>query len=53
MYESLTKYLLESPGDEKGMWIIDKKDDVYSFAEAHEEMGLNHYSDVLKAIGIE
>lgn len=27
MYESLTKYLLEFPGDEKGMWIIDKEND--------------------------
>lgn len=49
MYESLTKYLLEFPGDEKGMWIIDKKDDVYSFAEAHEEMGLNHYNALYDA----
>ena len=76
MYESLTKYLLEFPGDEKGKWIIDKEnygtqehpiqmphvnyskltrnfiDDVYSFAEAHEEMDLNHYSDILEANGI-
>ena len=27
MYESLTKYLLEFPDDEKGMWIIDKEND--------------------------
>lgn len=27
MYESLTKYLLEFPSDEKGMWIIDKEND--------------------------
>lgn len=76
MYESLTKYLLELPGDEKGMWIIDKESDgtsehpvqmpyvnysklvrnftvdVYSFAEAHEEIELNRYSDILEANGI-
>lgn len=76
MYESLTKYLLELPGNEKGMWIIDSESDgtsehpvqmpyvnysklvrnftadVYSFAEAHEEMELNHYSDILEANGI-
>lgn len=76
MYESLTKYLLELPGDEKGMWIIDRENDgtlehpvqmpyvnysklaknftadVYSFAEAHEEMELNHYSDILEENGI-
>lgn len=73
MYERLTKYLLEFPGDEKGMWIIDRENDgtpeypiqmpyvnysklvrnftadVYSFAEAHKEMELNHYSDILEA----
>lgn len=27
MYENLTKYLLEFPGDEKGMWIINKEND--------------------------
>lgn len=27
MYESLTKYLLEFPGDEKGTWIIDNEND--------------------------
>lgn len=77
MYESLTKYLLELPGDEKGIWIIDRGSDgtlehpvqmpyvnysklvrnfiadVYSFAEAHKEMELNHYSDILEANGIE
>lgn len=76
MYERLTKYLLEFPGDEKGMWIIDRENDgtpeypiqmpyvnysklvrnftadVYSFAEAHKEMELNHYSDILEANGI-
>ena len=76
MYESLTKYLLEFPGDEKGMWIIDRENDgtpehpiqmpyvnysklvrnftadVYSFVEAHKEMELNHYSDILEANGI-
>ena len=76
MYESLTKYLLEFPGDEKGMWIIDRANDgtpehpiqmpyvnysklvrnftadVYSFVEAHEEIELNHYSDILEANGI-
>lgn len=76
MYENLTKYLLELPGDEKGMWIIDKENDgtsehpvqmpcvnysklirnftadVCSFVEAHEEMELNHYSDILEANGI-
>ena len=76
MYENLTKYLLEFPGDEKGMWIIDRENDgtleypiqmpyvnysklvrnftadVYSFAEAHKEMELNHYSDILEANGI-
>ena len=76
MYESLTKYLLEFPGDEKGMWIIDRENDgtpehpiqmpymnysklvrnftadVYSFAEVHKEMELNHYSDILEANGI-
>ena len=76
MYENLTKYLLEFPGDEKGMWIINKENDgtpehpvqmsyvnysklarsftadVYSFVEAHEEMELNRYSDILEANGI-
>ena len=76
MYERLTKYLLEFPGDEKGMWIIDRENDgtleypiqmpyvnysklvrnftadVYSFVEAHEEMELNRYSDILEANGI-
>lgn len=76
MYESLTKYLLEFPGDEKGMWIINKENDgtpehpvqmpyvnysklarsftadVYSFVEAHEEMELNRYSDILETNGI-
>lgn len=27
--------------------------DVYSFVEGHEEIGLNHYSDILEANGIE
>lgn len=27
MYERLTKYLLAFPGDEKGMWIIDREND--------------------------
>ena len=76
MYERLTKYLLEFPGDEKGIGIIDRENDgtpeypiqmpyvnysklvrnftadVYSFAEAHKEMELNHYSDILEANGI-
>ena len=76
MYESLTKYLIEFPSGENGMWIIDRKndvtpehpiqmphvnyskltrnfiDDVYSFEEAHAEMDLNHYSDILEANGI-
>ena len=71
MYESLTKYLLEFPDDEKGMWIIDKEndgtpehpiqmpyvnysrlvrnftDDVYSFVDKHEEMGLRSYAEIL------
>ena len=77
MYESLTKYLLEFPDDEKGMWIIDKEndgtpehpiqmpyvnysrlvrnftDDVYSFVDKHEEMGLRSYAGILKENGIE
>lgn len=77
MYESLTKYLLEFPGDEKGMWIIDKEndgtpehpiqmpyvnysrlvrdftDDVYSFVDKYEEMGLRSYAEILKENGIE
>ena len=72
MYESLTKYLLEFPSDEKSMWIIDKEndgtlehpiqmpyvnysrlvrdftDDVYSFVDKHEEMGLRSYAEILK-----
>ena len=76
MYENLTKYLLELPGNENGMWINDKENDgtpehpvqmpyvnysklirnftadVCSFVEAHEEMELNHYSDILEANGI-
>lgn len=32
--------------------VRDFTDDVYSFVESHEEMGLNHYSDILKANGI-
>ena len=32
--------------------VRDFTDDVYSFVETHEEMGLNHYSDILKANGI-
>ena len=27
--------------------------DVYGFMDEHEEMGLNHYTDILKANGIE
>ena len=27
MYENLTKYLLELPGNENGMWINDKEND--------------------------
>lgn len=77
MYESLTKYLLEFPGDEKGMWVIDKEndgtpehpiqmpyvnysmlvrnftDDVYSFVDKHQEMGLRSYAEILKENGIE
>ena len=77
MYERLTKYLLEFPSDEKGMWIIDKEndgtlehpiqmpyvnysrlvrdftDDVYSFVDKHEEMGLRSYAEILKENGIE
>ena len=77
MYESLTKYLLEFPGDEKGMWVIDKEndgtpehpiqmpyvnysmlvrnftDDVYSFVDKHQEMGLRNYAEILKENGIE
>ena len=77
MYESLTKYLLEFPGDEKGMWVIDKEndgtpehpiqmpyvnysmlarnftDDVYSFVDKHQEMGLCSYAEILKENGIE
>ena len=77
MYESLTKYLLEFPSDEKGTWIIDKEndgtpehpiqmpyvnysmlvrdftDDVYSFVDKYEEMGLRNYAEILKENGIE
>lgn len=77
MYESLTKYLLAFPGDEKGTWIIDNEndgtpehpiqmpyvnysrlvrdftDDVYSFVDKHEEMGLRNYAEILKENGIE
>ena len=77
MYESLIKYLLEFPGDEKGMWVIDKEndgtpehpiqmpyvnysmlvrnftDDVYSFVDKHQEMGLRSYAEILKENGIE
>ena len=77
MYESLTRYLLEFPGDEKGTRIIDNEndgtpehpiqmpyvnysmlvrdftDDVYSFVDKHEEMGLRSYAEILKENGIE
>lgn len=77
MYESLTKYLLEFPSDEKGTWIIDNEndgtpehpiqmpyvnysrlvrdftDEVYSFVDKHEEMGLRSYAEILKENGIE
>ena len=44
---------LQMPYVNYSRMVRDFTDDVYSFVESHEEMGLNHYSDILKANGIE